>query len=61
MDFITKIPRTVKQHDSITVVVDKLTKVAHFILLKTIYKAKNILEIYMKEVFSLHQVHKEIV
>jgi hypothetical protein len=32
IDFITNLPRTVKQHDSIMVVVDKLTKVAHFIL-----------------------------
>jgi hypothetical protein len=31
MDFITKFPRTAKQHDSIMVVVDKLTKAAHFI------------------------------
>ena len=31
MDFITKLPRTNKQHDSIMVVVDKLTKATHFI------------------------------
>jgi hypothetical protein len=31
MDFITKLPITTKQHDSIMVVVDKLTKAAHFI------------------------------
>jgi hypothetical protein len=31
MDFITKLPRTSKQHDSIMVVVDKLTKASHFI------------------------------
>jgi hypothetical protein len=30
IDFITKLPRTTNQHDSIMVVVDKLTKVAHF-------------------------------
>jgi hypothetical protein len=35
MDFITKIPRTNKRHDSIMVVVDKLTKVTHFILVKS--------------------------
>jgi hypothetical protein len=34
MDFITKLPRTTKQHDSIMVVVDKLTKVSHFIPVK---------------------------
>jgi hypothetical protein len=31
MDFITKLPRTSKQHDAIMVVVDKLTKASHFI------------------------------
>jgi hypothetical protein len=47
MNFITKFPRTTKQHDSIMVVVDKLTKYAHFILVKSAHKATNIAEIYM--------------
>jgi hypothetical protein len=61
IDFITKLPRTVKQHDSIMVVVDKLTKVAHFIHVKTTHKETNIVEIYMKEVVRLHGVPKAIV
>jgi hypothetical protein len=48
VDFITKLPRTVKQHDSIMVVVDKLTKETHFIPVKTTHKATNIAEIHMK-------------
>jgi len=48
MDFITKIPRTVKQHDSIMVVVDKLNKGDHFVPMKLTHKATNILETYMK-------------
>ena len=40
MDFITGFPRTTRQHDSIMVVVDKLTKVAHFIPVKTTYSAR---------------------
>jgi len=35
MDFITCFPRTSKQHDFIMVVVDRLSKVAHFIALKS--------------------------
>jgi hypothetical protein len=47
MDFITKLRRTVKQHDSIMVVVDKLTKSAHFIRVKSMHKEVDIVEIYM--------------
>jgi hypothetical protein len=42
MDFITKLPRTNKQHDFIMVVVDKLTKVAHFVPVKLTHKEDNI-------------------
>jgi hypothetical protein len=48
MDFITKLPRTRKQHESIMVVVDKLTKDAHFIPVKLTHKATNIVDVYMK-------------
>jgi hypothetical protein len=61
MDFITKLPRIVKQHDSIMVVVDKLTKTTHFILVKTTHKATHISDIHMKEVARLHGVPKAIV
>ena len=37
MDFITGFPMTVRQHDSIMVVVDKLTKASHFIPVKSTY------------------------
>jgi hypothetical protein len=40
VDFITKLPMTVKQHDSITMVVDKLTKETHFISVNTTHKEK---------------------
>jgi hypothetical protein len=45
MDFITKLPKITKQHDSIMVVVDKLTKASHFILVKLTHKATNIVDI----------------
>jgi hypothetical protein len=45
MDFITKLPRKNKQHDSIMVVVDKLTKAAHFIPVKLTHKETNIADI----------------
>lgn len=61
IDFITKLPKTPKQHDAIMVVVDKLTKAAHLIPIKTTHKAANIADIYMKEVARLHGVPKAIV
>ena len=40
--FITKFPRTTRQHNSIMVVVDKLSKVAHFVPIKTTHTTTNI-------------------
>ena len=61
MDFITGLPRNFRQHDSIMVVVDKLSKDAHFIPVKSTYKVVNIAYIFMKEVFRIHGVPKVIV
>jgi hypothetical protein len=61
MDFITKFPRTSKKHDSIMVVVEKLTKAAHFIPMKITHKETNVVDIYMREVACLHGIPKTIV
>jgi hypothetical protein len=50
MDFITGLPKNGKKHDSIMVVVDKLMKATHFIPLKTIHKATDFVDVFMKEV-----------
>jgi hypothetical protein len=50
-----------KQHDSIMVVVNKLTKATHFILVKTTHKETNTAEIYVREVARIHGVPKAIV
>jgi len=50
MDFIIGLPRIGKQHDSIMVVVEKIKKYSHFILLKTTHKAADAADIFMKEV-----------
>ena len=49
MDFITGFPMTWRQHDSIMVVVDKLTKEPHFILVNSTNKTDDIAKIFMKE------------
>jgi hypothetical protein len=61
MDFIMAFPRTGKLHDLIMVVVDKLTKSAHFIPLKTTHKAVDVVDIFMKEVAQFHKIPKTIV
>jgi hypothetical protein len=61
MDFIIGLPRTNKQHDSIMVVVDKLTKAAHFVPVKTTHTTTNIAEIFMKEIARLHGIPRTIV
>jgi hypothetical protein len=61
IDFITKLPRTTKQHDSIMVVVDKLIKISHFIPVKLTHKEDNIVDIYMREIVRIHGVPKAIV
>ena len=52
---------TWRQHDSIMVVVDKLTKATHFILVKSSHKNDDIAKIFMKEIFKLHGLPKAIV
>jgi hypothetical protein len=61
MDFITGFPKTQRQNDSIMVVIDKLRKYAHFIPVKSTYKAINIAEIFMKEIFRLHGIPKMVI
>jgi hypothetical protein len=61
IDFITELPRTRKQHELVMVVVEKLTKVAHFIPLKTTHGAADVADIFLKEVAHLHIIPKTIV
>ena len=61
MDFITNLPMTRLQHNVIMIVVDKLTKETHFIIVKNTHKATEIADIYMKEVARLHGIPKVIV
>ena len=61
MDFITGLPRTKKGNDSIMVVVDKLSKAAHFIHVQTTYKAVQIAHLFMQNVLRLHGLPKVII
>ena len=61
MDFITGFPKSKKHNDSIMVVVDKLSKYAHFILFKSTYKVVHIAYIFLKENFRHHHIFKTII
>ena len=52
--YMTKLPRIEKKHDSVMVVVDKLTKSTHFVIVQAIFKAAKIAEVYMKEIAKRH-------
>ena len=61
MDFIARLPMTWRQHDSIMVLVDKLTKATHFIPVNSTHKTDDIANIFMKEIFKLHGLPKAII
>jgi len=61
MDFIMGLPRTSTGFDSIWVIVDRLTKSAHFILVDTRYTAKKYAEIYFDQIVTLHGVPLTII
>jgi hypothetical protein len=61
MDFVVALPRTPRKYDSIWVVVDRLTKSAHFIPVKTNYTAQKYAEVYIAEIVRLHGVPTSII
>ena len=61
MDFIVGLPNTSQKHDSIWVIIDRLTKTAHFLPVHTTYSAKRYTEIYLDQIVCLHGVPKTII
>ena len=61
MDFITGLPCTRRQHDSIWVIVNRMTKSSHFLAVKTIYSAEDYARYYVKEIVRLHGVPLSII
>ena len=60
MDFITGLPK-VEGKDCIYVVVDRLTKYAHLFPMTFDFKASQVAELFFKEFFRLHGLHRNIV
>jgi hypothetical protein len=61
MDFIVGLPLTAHKFDSIWVIVDRLSKCAHFIPFNTRYRVEKYAEIYIAYVLCLHGVSKTII
>ncbi|GKC96933.1 putative reverse transcriptase domain-containing protein [Tanacetum coccineum] len=56
MDFITKLPRTKSGHDTIWLVVDRLTKSAHFLAIREDYSMEKLARLYIDEIVTWHGV-----
>nr|GEW97616.1 retrotransposon-related protein [Tanacetum cinerariifolium] len=54
MDFVTGLPRTQRRHDAIWVVVDRLTKSAHFLPIRKDYSVSKLAETFQQEIVRLH-------
>ncbi|GKB52717.1 putative reverse transcriptase domain-containing protein [Tanacetum coccineum] len=56
IDFVTKLPRTSSGHDIILVIVDRLTKSAHFLPMREDYKMNRLVRLYLNEIIASHGV-----
>ncbi|KAI3670385.1 hypothetical protein L1987_87976 [Smallanthus sonchifolius] len=61
MDFISKLPRTSSGYDSIWVIIDRLTKSAHFLPIREDYRVEKLARIYIDEIVSRHGVPLNII
>nr|GEY90192.1 reverse transcriptase domain-containing protein [Tanacetum cinerariifolium] len=61
MDFVTKLPKTQSGNDTIWVVVDRLTKSAHFLLIKETDHMDKLARLYLKEVVTRHGIPVSII
>ncbi|GJU50585.1 putative reverse transcriptase domain-containing protein [Tanacetum coccineum] len=61
MDFVTKLPKSSSGHDTIWVIVDRLTKSAHFLPIREDYKTEKLAKIYTNEIVARHGVPVSII
>ncbi|MDV3186342.1 MAG: hypothetical protein Q8850_02635 [Candidatus Phytoplasma australasiaticum] len=56
IDFVVGLPQTQKKFDSIRVIIDRMTKLAHFLSVKTTFKAEDYVKLYIHELLRLDSV-----
>ncbi|GKE65194.1 putative reverse transcriptase domain-containing protein [Tanacetum coccineum] len=61
MDFVTKLPKTTNGYDTIWVIIDRLTKSAHFLPIRENDPMEKLMKLYMKEVVTRHGVPVSII
>ncbi|KAL0288801.1 UNVERIFIED_CONTAM: hypothetical protein Sangu_2642000 [Sesamum angustifolium] len=61
MDFVVGLPHTLRKHDAIWVIVDRLTKSAHFLPIRLGDSLDKLAELYISEIVRLHGVPVSIV
>ena len=61
MDFMTHFPRTLQGHNTVWVIVDRLTKSAHFLAVRMFFTLERFCRLYVREIVRLHGVPVSIV
>ena len=61
MDFVTYLPRTPQRHDVVWMIVDRLTKSAHFLVMRMTFTLERFCRLYIREIVRLHGVPISIV
>ena len=61
MDFVTHLPQTSWKHDAVWVIVDWLTKSAHFLVVQMTFTLEKLCKLYIREIVQLHRVPISIV
>ena len=61
MDFVTHLPRTSRKHDAVRVIVDRLTKLSHFLAVRMTFTLEEFCRLYLLEIVRLHEVSVFIV
>ena len=55
------LPRTQQENDTVWVIIDRLTKSAHFLLIKISYSLSKLVELYIKEIIRLYEIPVSII
>ena len=61
MDFVTHLPWTQQRHDAVWVIVDRLTKLAHFLAVRMTFSLERFYRLYIREIVRLYGVPVSIV